>query len=202
MPAKNDDLHGNVPDRAEVALLLIDLINDLEFPGSEPLIEQVMAIAANIAALKRHARQAGIPVIYVNDNFGKWRSDFSKLIAHCLHDDVRGRPLVQLLQPDSEDYFVLKPKHSGFFSTTLDTLLAYLQAKTLILAGIAGNSCVLFTAHDAFMRDFHLLVPADCVASNTPEDNHYALEHMRNVLQASIVPFSEIDWSKLRQRER
>ena len=200
MPAKNDDLHGNVPDNAEAALLLIDVINDLEFPGSELLIEQVMPIAANIAALKRHARQAGIPVIYVNDNFGKWRSDFSKLIAHCLHDDVRGRPLVQLLQPDSEDYFVLKPKHSGFFSTTLDTLLAYLQAKTLILAGIAGNSCVLFTAHDAFMRDFHLIIPADCVASNTPEDNRYALEHMRNVLQASIVPFSEIDWSKLRQR--
>jgi len=61
MPAKNNDLHGNVPDRAEVALLLIDVINDLEFPGSEPLIEQVMAIAANIAALKRHARQTGIP---------------------------------------------------------------------------------------------------------------------------------------------
>ena len=199
MPAKNDDLHGNVPDNAEAALLLIDVINDLEFPGSEPLIEQVMPIAANIAALKRHARQAGIPVIYVNDNFGKWRSDFSKLIAHCLHDAVRGRPLVQLLHPDSEDYFVLKPKHSGFFSTTLDTLLAYLQAKTLILAGIAGNSCVLFTAHDAFMRDFHLIIPADCVASTTPEDNRYALEHMRNVLQASIVPFSEIDWSKLRQ---
>jgi nicotinamidase-related amidase len=200
MPAKNNDLHGNVPDRAEAALLLIDVINDLEFPGSQPLIEQVMMIAANIAALKRHARRAGIPVIYVNDNFGKWQSDFSKLIAHCLEDDVRGRPLVQLLHPDDEDYFVLKPKHSGFFSTTLDTLLAYLQAKTLILAGIAGNSCVLFTAHDAFMRDFHLIIPSDCIASNTPEDNRYALEHMRNVLQANIMPFRAIDWHKLRQR--
>ena len=200
MPAKNDDLHGNVPDHAEVALLLIDVINDLEFPGSQLLTEQVMVIAENIAALKRHAQQAGIPVIYVNDNFGKWQSDFGKLITHCLEDDVRGRPLVQLLQPDPEDYFVLKPKHSGFFSTTLDTLLAYLHAKTLILAGIAGNICVLFTAHDAFMRDFHLIIPSDCVASNTPAENRYALEHMRTVLQANIMPFSEIDWSKLRQR--
>jgi len=200
MPAKNNDLHGNVPDRAEVALLLIDVINDLEFPGSEGLIEQVMAVAENIAALKRHARQAGIPVVYVNDNFGKWQSDFSKLIAHCLEDGVRGRPLVQLLRPDEQDYFVLKPKHSGFFSTTLDTLLAYLQTKTLILAGIAGNICVLFTAHDAFMRDFHLIIPSDCIASNTPEENHYALLHMRNVLQANIMPSSEIDWSKLRQQ--
>src|SRR5689334_511127 len=136
MPAKNHNLHGNVPDNADVALLLIDVINDLEFEGSQPLTEQVMAIAEHIAALKRSARQAGIPVIYVNDNFGKWQSDFSKLIAHCLEEDVRGRPLAQLLRPDQHDYFVLKPKHSGFFSTTLDTLLAYLKAKTLILAGI------------------------------------------------------------------
>ena len=202
MPAKNNDLHGNVPDQAGVALLLIDVINDLEFPGSELLTEQVMAIAENIAALKRAARQSGIPVIYVNDNFGKWRSDFSKLIAHCLEDDVRGRPLVQLLQPDQEDYFVLKPKHSGFFSTTLDTLLAYLQTKTIILAGIAGNICVLFTAHDAFMRDFHLIIPSDCVASNTPEENRYALEHMCKVLQANILPSSELDWSMLRQQAK
>jgi nicotinamidase-related amidase len=198
MPAENDDLHGNVPDNAEVALLLIDVINDLEFPGSELLFEQVMAIAENIAALKWHARQAAIPVIYVNDNFGKWQSDFSKLIAHCLEDDVRGRQLTQMLLPEPEDYFVLKPKHSGFFSTTLDALLDYLHAKTLILAGVAGNSCVLFTAHDAFMRDFHLIIPSDCVASNTPEENRYALQHMRNVLQANISPSSEIDWSKLR----
>jgi nicotinamidase-related amidase len=200
MPAKNNDLHGNVPDRAEVVLLLIDVINDLEFPGSELLTEQVMAIAENIAILKRRAGQAGIPVIYVNDNFGRWRSDFSKLITHCLEDDVRGRPLVQLLQPNQDDYFVLKPKHSGFFSTTLDTLLAYLQSKTIILAGIAGNICVLFTAHDAFMRDFHLIIPSDCIASNTPEENRYALQHMRDVLQANITPSSELDWEELRQR--
>jgi len=110
--------------------------------------------------------------------------------------------LVQLLQPDQEDYFVLKPKHSGFFSTTLDTLLAYLQTKTIILAGIAGNICVLFTAHDAFMRDFHLIIPSDCVASNTPEENRYALEHMCNVLKANILPLSELDWSTLRQQAK
>jgi nicotinamidase-related amidase len=177
-----------------VVLLLIDVINDLEFEGSEGLIEQVMQIAPTIAALKRRAKAAGIPVVYVNDNFGRWQSDFNKLIAHCLEDNVRGRPLAQLLRPDEDDYFVLKPKHSGFFSTTLDTLLAYLHAKTLIIAGIAGNICVLFTAHDAFMRDFHLIVPADCTASNTPEDNQYALRHMSRILQADTRPLAELDW--------
>jgi nicotinamidase-related amidase len=197
MPAKNHDLHGNVPDSASVALLLIDVINDLEFEGGEALAEQTMAIAGNLVALRRKAKAAGIPVIYVNDNFGKWRSDFAKLIEHCLEQDVRGRSLVQSLRPDDNDYFVLKPKHSGFFSTTLDTLLAYLNARTLILAGIAGNICVLFTAHDAFMRDFHLIVPADCVASNTPEDNHFALQHIQNVLQGDIRPLAALDWDAL-----
>jgi nicotinamidase-related amidase len=197
MPAKNDDLHGNVPDCADVALLLIDVINDLEFEGSEGLAKQVIAIAQNIAALKRRAKRASVPVVYINDNFGKWQSDFSRLIAHCLENEVRGRPLAQLLRPDPDDYFVLKPKHSGFYSTTLDTLLDYLRARTLIIAGIAGNICVLFTANDAFMRDFHLIVPSDCIASNTPEDNQFALRHMHDILQADIRPSTEIDWETL-----
>jgi nicotinamidase-related amidase len=200
MPAKNHDLHGNVPDSASVALLLIDVINDLEFEGGDVLATQTMAIADNLAELRRRAKVAGIPVIYVNDNFGKWQSDFTKLLNHCLEDDVRGRRLAQLLRPDDDDYFVLKPKHSGFFSTTLDTLLDYLKAQTLIIAGIAGNSCVLFTAHDAFMRDFHLIVPADCVASNTPEDNRYALRHIQAVLRGDIRPLAELDWEALRRR--
>ena len=199
MPAKNHDLHGNVPDRSPIALLLIDVVNDLAFVGAEMLLEQVMPIAGNIAALKRRAKRAGVPVIYVNDNFGRWQSDFNKLIAHCLEDDVPGRPLVELLRPDEDDYFVLKPKHSGFSSTTLDTLLDYLHAKTLILAGIAGNICVLFTANDAFMRDFHLVVPSDCIASNTAAENEHALWQMRTVLQADTRPSSAIDFVDLRR---
>jgi nicotinamidase-related amidase len=200
MPAKNHTLHGNVPDESRVVLILIDVINDLEFEGAEGLFEHVMPIAKNIAALKRRAKQAGVPVVYINDNFGKWQSDFSKLIEHCLEDDVRGRPLAKLLLPDDDDYFVLKPKHSGFYSTTLDTLLDYLHASTLIIAGIAGNICVLFTASDAFMRDFHLIVPSDCVASNTVEENEYALRHMKHVLQADTRRSTEIDIDELKHK--
>jgi len=192
MPAKNEDLHGNVPDNATVALLLIDVINDLEFPGSEELVRYAVPMAERLAALKRRAKQAGIPAVYVNDNFGIWRSDFRRLIEHCLSDDVRGKPLVQLLQPQEDDYFVLKPKHSGFFSTTLDVLLDYLKTETLILTGIAGNICVLFTAHDAFMRDFHLLIPRDCIASNTAAINDRALQHMQTVLDADTRPSVEL----------
>ncbi len=114
-------------------------------------------------------------MIYANDNFGRWQSNFNAQVEHCLHDGVRGRSIVEKLLPEDDDYFVLKPKHSGFFSTTLDLLLKYLQVHTVILTGMAANICVLFTANDAYMRDYRLYVPSDCVASNTEEENKMAL---------------------------
>src|SRR5688500_2994715 len=158
MPAKNKDLHGNVPDTCRVALLLIDVINDLEFENNRMLVKHSRRLANRIAALKKRARAARIPVIYVNDNFGKWQSDFNKQVEHCLNDDVPGQTLAERLRPEPDDYFVLKPKHSGFFSTTLDTVLRYLGAHTLILTGIAGDRCVLFTANDAFLREYRVFV--------------------------------------------
>ena len=197
MPAKNRDLHGNAPDKAKVALLLIDLINDLEFPEGEQLLAQTLPILPKIVELKKRARQAGAAVIYVNDNFGRWRSDFSAQVEHCLEGGVRGKPIAEQLRPEADDYFVLKPKHSGFFSTSLDILLDYLGVKTVILAGVAGNICVLFTAHDAFLRDFHLIVPSDCIASNTAEENEQALAQMRSVLKADVRLADEVEWGKL-----
>ncbi|MDQ3821134.1 MAG: cysteine hydrolase [Acidobacteriota bacterium] len=199
MPAKNEDLHGFVPDKAAVVLLLIDVINDLEFEEGEKLLRYALPMAEKIAALKKRCKQAEIPVIYANDNFGRWQSDFNKILEHCLEEDVRGRPMVEMLRPDEDDYFVLKPKHSGFFSTTLDTLLDYLQAKTLILTGVAANICVLFTANDAYMRDFNLVIPADCVASNTEEENDHALQLMEKVLKADTTRSDELDLEELKQ---
>jgi len=201
MPAKNEDLHGNVPDKAEVALLLIDVINDLEFETGKQLFEYALPMAENIAALKRRAKEADVPVIYVNDNFGKWQSDFNKILTHCLEEGMCGKPLAEMLRPEEDDYFVLKPKHSGFFSTTLDTLLQYLQAKTLILTGIAANICVLFTANDAYMRDFNLFIPSDCVASNSQKENEHALLLMERVLKADISPSTELDFEELKRQE-
>src|SRR5438477_524481 len=157
---RNADLHGNVPDNAPAALLLIDVINAMDFDGAGPLVRQAVAMAPRIAALKRRARAAKIPAIYINDNFGRWQSDFRAVVEHCLDDGVPGEPIARILRPEDDDYFVLKPKHSAFFQTTLDTLLAYLGARTLILTGIAGNICILFSANDAYMRDYTLVVPA------------------------------------------
>jgi len=197
MPAKNSDLHGNVPETCSVALLLIDVINDLEFEGSEALVRQAVPMARRIAELKRRAKEAGIPVIYVNDNFGRWKSDFRRVVEHCLHDGVKGEEVVRILQPDEDDYFVLKPKHSAFYATTLDILLTYLGARTLIFTGIAGNICILFSANDAYMRDYHLVVPADCTVSNTVEENDHALEEIQTVLKADITESAQLDLRRL-----
>lgn len=199
MPTKNKDLHGNAPDEAPAALLLIDVINDLEFPGGEQVLRHALPMAKRLAVLKRRAKQAGIPAIYVNDNFGKWRSDFQTLTRHCLRKTVCGHPLARLLHPEEEDYFVLKPKHSGFFSTVLEVLLAYLKAKTLILTGLTGEMCVLFTAQDAFLRDFHLYIPRDCVASRSTTANKRALAYMATILGANTQPSTTLDLAGLKK---
>jgi nicotinamidase-related amidase len=201
MPIKSEDLHGNVPDEADAALLLIDVVNDFEFEGGEALLELALPVGKQIADLKARAKQAGIPAIYVNDNFGKWQSDLNKIVSHCLEDEVAGEPFVKLVLPEEDDYFVLKPKHSGFYSTSLDLLLEHLGARTLILAGIAGNNCVLFTANDAYMRDFNLIVPSDCSVSQSEEDNENALKQMERVLKADIRPWRELNLKALKAGE-
>lgn len=198
MLEKNHDLHGSAPDKSPVALLLIDLINDLEFVGGDQLFPHALPVAKKIAALKKRAHEAKIPIIYVNDNFGRWQSDFNKLLTHCLKDDVRGKPLAEILRPEAKDYFVLKPKHSGFHSTTLELLLQYLEVRTLILTGLAADICVLFTANDAYMRDYRLVVPADCVASQDPADTQHALRQIQRVLKGDTTASAELDLAKLR----
>jgi nicotinamidase-related amidase len=197
MRAKNHDLHGNAPDSSPVVLILIDTINDLEFEGGEQLLAPAIAAADRIAELKERARRSGIPTIYANDNFGRWRSDFQEVVKHCLSDGVRGQPLAERLAPDAKDYFVLKPKHSAFFATTLETLLEYLGARRLILTGFATEICVKFTAMDAFMRDYEVYVPADCVASEIEEERRRALDYLGRVCSADTAASTQLDLSRL-----
>lgn len=197
MSHKNHDLHGNAPDTSPVVLLLIDWIGSFDFENGGELLKHAKPAARKVAELKKKAKKAGVPVIYVNDNFGKWQSDFKNLLAHCRKKTSKGREIAKLLAPEKDDYFVLKPKHSGFYSTTLDLLLEYLKAETLILTGMATDICILFTANDAYMRDYNLIVPRDCVAAVDPDENEHALEYIERVLKTDIRPSTEIDFKKL-----
>ncbi len=196
-PGEHHDLHGSAPDNHHTALLLIDVINDFEFPRGDELFRRALPIANRIAGLKRRARDAGIPAVYVNDNFGKWQSKFEQIVAHCIQKSVRGHPFVQQLVPGEQDYFVLKPKHSGFYQTPLELLLKHFGTKRLILTGVSTNSCVLFTASDAYMRDIELIVPQDCVAACNDQEQDFAIEQMQSMLKANISPSTELDLESL-----
>ncbi|HEX2829560.1 MAG TPA: isochorismatase family cysteine hydrolase [Burkholderiales bacterium] len=199
MPARNPDLHGNVPDTSPIVLILIDFINDLEFDTGAALLRPAVRAAQAVAALKAKARARDVAVIYANDNFGRWRSDFRETVRHVLEDGVRGQPLAGLLKPDADDYFVLKTKHSAFYATALELLLQYLQAKRLILTGIASDMCVLLSAADAFMRDYEIYVPRDCVASASAANTRKALDYMARVFKADTRASAKLDLKKLRK---
>jgi len=180
-------------DEMNAALLLIDVVNPMDFSGAEALMPHAMRAAEAIAALKHRAHVAGVPVVYVNDNYGRWHVGFRELIDEFRDEGVPGMPLIDALPPDLErDVYVLKPMLSGFYNTSLDALLASLGVRRLILTGIAGNMCVFFTANDAHMRGYEVLVPSDCVASETREDNDYALRQMRKVLSVDTRPSPQL----------
>jgi nicotinamidase-related amidase len=191
--ARSDRGHRAVTIPASgTALLLIDVINDLAFEGSSALVAQAEPMASRLAALKRRAAVAGVPTLYINDNFGKWRSDFRQTVEHCTSRSSPGRMVSRRLRPTARDYFVLKPKHSGFFDTTLDTLLEALRVRRVILTGIAGNICVLFTANDAYMRDLKIFAPRDCIVSNTAAENDHALRQIENVLKGNVTESTRV----------
>jgi nicotinamidase-related amidase len=166
------------------ALLLVDMINEMEFDGGEKLLPRALPAARRVAALKARAAKAGVPCIYVNDNFGQWRSDFRALVDRCVTGDVRGQAIARMLPPAEEDYFVLKPLHSGFYTTSLDLLLRELGTRKLVICGVATEGCVLFTASDAYIRGFEIIVPRDGCASESPARHRNALDIMKKMLKA------------------
>jgi nicotinamidase-related amidase len=189
---KPRDPHGVAPERSRTVLLLVDVVNDFDFPEGAKLLRFAVAAARRIASLKHRLRKRGVPSIYVNDNFGRWQSDFKKQFERCLSGESPGATVARLLVPAEDDYFVLKPKHSGFYSTSLDVLLSYLGAEKLIITGFATDICVLFTANDAYMRDYEVAVPRDCTAAETADAWRRACAHMKRFLHADIRPSSSI----------
>lgn len=180
-----------------VALLLVDVINDFDFPEGDALLGFASEAVPRIEALVERARRARVPIVYVNDNFGHWRSDFRTTVARCCDPSRRGAALVRRLQPRPEDYFVLKPKHSGFFHTPLELLLKALEVQTVVICGFATNSCVTSTAHDAHMRDLRIVVPCDTTAANTRRLCTDSVQQLELTLRALTCASSEIDFGDL-----
>lgn len=189
-----------VHHKSSHALLLIDVINHFEFPDGAQVLHKALPIAAALAKLKERARNAGIPVIYVNDNFGQWRTDAHKLVNYCVRPGCPSQLFVERLKPEPEDYFVIKPMHSAFYQTPLDVLLRHLEASSVILAGLATNSCILCTAHDAKMRDLHVVVAEDCCAARSAREHRQAVEHLKGLEDVRVLSFASLQLGKSRRR--
>lgn len=185
-----------------VALLLVDVINGFDFDDSEELVEAASQAAPNIEALSQSARDHSVPVVYVNDNFGAWKSDFRVVIESCLRPDQPGRHITRRLLPTPMDYFVLKPRHSGFLGTPLEALLEHLRVNVVVLAGFSTDLCVLSTALDAHARGFHVVVAADATAANGDERQRTALALLEGAVKAPILGSRTLDWQALARSER
>lgn len=148
--------------------------------------------ARSTAALRNRLRRRGVPVVYVNDNFGDWSSNFSSVVRRCAALRGPSGTIAKLLAPSPNNASVLKPRHSAFYGTPLEFLLAELGAKTLILTGITADACITVTAHDAHIREFDLWIPRDCVASASANDTRAALAQLKRVTKAVISSSSRI----------
>lgn len=185
-------VHGLLPDHSPAALLILDMLSDFEFPDGKLVARAARRIAPGIARLKARASKAGIACLYVNDNPGRWRSDSHALIEHCRSERSRGRVIVEALLPTAQDYFILKPRHSAFYATPLEVLLQHLGTKRLILTGVSSHQCVLFTANDAHLRNYELVVPSDCIAGPTQRESRFALRYFESVLGTQVRPAARL----------
>jgi nicotinamidase-related amidase len=186
-----------------VGLVLVDVINPMDFHGAAALAAPALAAAQAMRRLRDQADALGLPVVYVNDNYGHWGSEKAAIVAACAEASAAGQALVQALAPRAGDYFVIKPQFSGFYATNLPVLLPRLGVARLVLAGLAADICVLFTAADAHMREYSLWVPRDAVASEADERRDWALEIMRHSMAAETRPVAQLalaDWAQTQKR--
>ena len=173
--------------RKGVALVVLDLISDYQYPGGMAILPAAFKAAHRIAALKQRLRRRKIPVIYVNDTHGRWESDQAAFLRRCLESPPPAAALVEKILPGPEDYFIFKPRHSAFFATPLQELLAELDVGTLILAGVSSHQCVLYTAIDAHVRKFNVTIARDCIAASSLVETRHALFILEHSVGARIL---------------
>lgn len=167
-----------------VVLLLVDFINPLNFPGADRLAPAATEAARATRALRRRVSASGVRSVYVNDHYGDWRMDLPALWRRCSQGTGAAAEMARALKPTARDFTILKPRHSGFHATPLDLLLRDLKCQRLIVTGLATDSCVLFTAMEAYQRGYALWVPQDCVAAESARATRQALDQMARVLKA------------------
>jgi len=168
-------------------VLILDMISEFNFPNGRHLVQPALRAARHIRDLRRRAARARWPVIYVNDAPQIWESNPGEFVERCARAGAHGRQIAEMLAPEKRDYFLFKPRHSAFFDTSLDSLLARLDVQRVVLTGVTAHQCVLFTAMDAHVRDYDIRIVRNCVAAFNAAQTHRALWLASESLEADIV---------------
>jgi nicotinamidase-related amidase len=167
------------------ALLVIDMLNPYEHDDADRLAESVRAAVPQVAALIERARDREMPIVWVNDNYGDWNASAQKLVGAAL--DGRHPDLVEPVLPADDEMFVLKTRHSVFFSTPLEYLLETIDVGRIVLAGQVTEQCILYSAVDGYVSHFEVAVPPDGVAHIYEHLAKSSLEMMERNMHAEIV---------------
>ncbi len=172
---------------SDVAVLVIDMLNTYRHEDAELLAPNVAEIVDPLVGLISRARESDdVDLIYVNDNDGDFNADFRDVVDAALHGE---RPdLVTPIAPDEDCLRLLKVRHSAFYASSLGYLLGRLETRRLILTGQVTEQCILYTALDAYVRHFSVVVAPDAVAHIDPELGDAALTMMHKNMHAEIVP--------------
>ncbi|MFF7073280.1 isochorismatase family cysteine hydrolase [Streptomyces pseudovenezuelae] len=175
---------------SKTALIVIDMINTYDHQDAEQLLPSAHKVVPVLSDLLATARSRDVTVIYVNDNFGEWRSHHGELLQQALagpHAD-----LVEPVKPDGSSLFVLKARHSVFFETPLSYLLRQQDIERLVLCGQVTEQCVLYSALDAHIRHFEVVVPRDAVAHIHSDLADAALRMMERNMGARVCDSGEL----------
>lgn len=178
-------------NESNAALLIIDMVNPLDFDGAAQLQRHAAVAARALATLKMGLKRQGVPIIYANDNFSDWQRDFPALVRAC-RNRADSAALIEPIMPEADDLFVLKPMHSAFFHSPLQVLLQQRGIDHVVLAGVAGDGCVLASALDAHMRQLHVTLATDAIASSSLERNGAALRLLEDAIGADVRDCVEI----------
>jgi len=181
-------------DPKEVGLLVVDMQNGFCHPDGArakafgvDAIAMPRAIIPNVIDMMRMCRSAGVRITltrqvhYPDDQARKRRRIPSHLDRRGVKLELcwRGTWDSELLdeikaEVRAEDDIVIKHRASAFYNTPLEAELRIKGIQVLIVTGTTTSFCIDSTIRDAYMRDYDVLVPAECV-SDTDQAAHDAV---------------------------
>jgi len=172
-------------------LLVVDMISDYAFPDAEHVTGAVQQAVPAIRRAREIADAAGVRVIYVNDILDDWRCSRPDTLRRALQGE---RPdLVEPIAPRDDDAFFFKGRHSAFYGTLLAHYLSTTETERVVFTGQVTEQCILYSAHDAHVREYGVTILRDAVASLDDAHGQAALDMMRANIHADIVDVD--DWN-------